>query len=99
MPLSPAVDPFSRRRRVADSVLENPATLVDQEIPDVRVTRVARIGELRQIDYLAGDFFFRLFYPLGDVLDDMTIVVARAEGHRGVVPARILTKQLLRCAL
>src|SRR5438445_13395611 len=94
MPLRPAVDPFSRRRRVAESSFENPPSFVDQEIADVRVTSVARAGKFRQRDDLARNFFLRPLHSLGDVLDNVPIVIARAERHRRVVAAWVLAKEL-----
>ena len=45
VPLSPAIQPFSRWRSVRDLLLENLAALVDEEVANVCVSRVAGIGE------------------------------------------------------
>jgi len=57
----------------------------------VRVSRIARIGKLRQHYHFARDFFFRSLDPLRDVFDDMAVVIPGPERHRSVVAARILT--------
>ena len=99
MPLRPAIYPFARRRSVTDATFENPTSFVDQEITDVRMPRVARIGKLRQLDNFTRNFFFRSLHTLPNVLDDVPVVVASSESHRRVMPAWILAKQLLRRAL
>src|SRR5205085_3218999 len=64
MPLRPAIYPFARRRSVTDATFENPTSLVDQEITDVRMPGVARIGKLRQLDNFTRNFFFRSLHTL-----------------------------------
>ena len=99
MPLRPTIYPFARRRSVTDATFENPTSFVDQEITDVRMPGVARIGKLRQLDNFTRNFFFRSLHTLPNVLDDVPVVVASSESHRRVMPAWILAKQLLRRAL
>src|SRR5678815_3181266 len=99
MPLRPPVDPLAGRRGVADFVLENPAALVDEEEPDVRMSRILGIGQPGERQHFAGDLLLRTLNSLRDVLDYVAIVVTCPERHRRVKAAWILTEQLLGRAL
>src|SRR6188474_489259 len=60
---------------------------------------ITGVRELCQRNDFGRNFFFRFFYTLGNVLDDVAIVIARAESHSGVMTTRILSQQLLGCTL
>ncbi len=99
MTLRPSIQPFSGRRSIRDLLLESPASFVDEEVADVSVSGILWVSDLCQRQYFARDLLFRPFYPFCDVLDDVAVVIACAECHRGVVAARILTQKLFRSAL
>ena len=90
MPLRPPIDPFAGRWRVANSPFENSTPFVDQEIADVRMTSVARVSKFGERDDFPGDFLLGTLHSLRDVLDNVPVVIARAECHRRVVATRIL---------
>src|SRR5687768_6905144 len=96
MPLDPAIYSFAWRRCVANLLLQDYAAFLDEKVPDVRVSRV---GERRQRERFRGNLFLRPLYPFCDVLDNVAVMVACAERHRRVVPARILPQELFSRAL
>ncbi len=99
MPLNPPIQPFARGRSISDPPFENCATFIDQEIADVCVPGVSRIRKFRQRQGLTRDFLLGPLDPLRNVLDDVTVVIARSERHGAVVSARILPQELLSRAL
>src|SRR5687767_3295651 len=100
MTLSPAIYPLSSRWLVARRFFELLPAFTYQVVADVRpglvTLSVALHGE-PQGD--VGDLFFRLLRALGDVLDDVPVMVARSEQHLRVVPGKILSEDFLRRAL
>src|SRR5439155_20795016 len=99
MAMGPAIKPFPRWWGVPDFLFENTTALVNEEVADVGVPGVIWVGELGQCQHFAGDLFFGALDSFCDVLDDVPVVIASPECHRGVVPARILTQQFFRRAL
>jgi hypothetical protein len=100
MTLSPAMDTLTPGRLVTRSVLELESAIPDQVISNVRPPLIALTVTLYR--EAKGDIRNLLFRPLcllGDVLDNVPVMIARAERHSGVMTGKILPQDLLCGAL